>query len=427
MKRKISLAMIILAAAFATNAQLGGLANRVKNKVSSKVNQRVDNKVNQKIDESLDAVEGKPKAATKANTSETTNDEGEAMVGSSTKFDFVAGEQILYADDFAKDEMGELPVDWNTNGSGELTTLGKIPGNWLKLHKSFMYLSRNKATFGENYTVEFDLVLQLKNNGWSYPEFMFGVFTTKGEPNTDNSFLKHYTKYAAVIAELHPGEFKSSRITLKSLLEGRSYFNSNAKNYDGLENYYGKPVHVSVQVQKERMRIWMNQEKVFDAPKAIPAGVDMNQLFFEVGHTNYPENQYGVYVSNIKVATGKPDTRHKLVEEGKFSTTGILFDVNAASIQPSSNGVLKELADVLTKYPEVKIKIVGHTDSDGKDADNLELSKKRAAAVKEALTKDFGIEPGRMETDGKGEVEAVADNKTKEGKAQNRRVEFIKL
>jgi outer membrane protein OmpA-like peptidoglycan-associated protein len=88
---------------------------------------------------------------------------------------------------------------------------------------------------------------------------------------------------------------------------------------------------------------------------------------------------------------------------------------------------LKELADVLTKYADIKIKIVGHTDSDGTDAANLELSKKRAAAVKEALAKDFSIDAARMETDGKGESESVGDNKTKEGKAQNRRVEFIKL
>ncbi len=145
-----------------------------------------------------------------------------------------------------------------------------------------------------------------------------------------------------------------------------------------------------------------------------------------MSHTNYPEDQYGIYVGNIKVATGKPDTRHKLVEEGKFSTTGILFDVNAATIKPESDGVIKELADVLTKYPDIKIKLIGHTDSDGGDAANLELSKKRAAAVKESLAKDFSIDPSRMETDGKGESESVADNKTKEGKAQNRRVEFIK-
>ncbi len=426
MKKQILMAFVMLAS-IAANAQLGGFVNKVKNKVSSKVNQRVDNKVDKTIDESLDAAEGKSKATGAAESVETKTVGGEEMVGSAAKFDFVPGEQIIYADDFATDEMGELPVNWNTNGSGELTTLGKVPGNWLKLHKSFMYLSRNKGAFGENYTVEFDVVLQLKNNGWSYPEFLFGVFATKDEPNTDNSFLKHYTKYAAVVAELHPGEFKSSRITLRSLLEGRSYFNSNAKNYDALEKYYGRPVHVSVQVQKERMRIWMNQEKVFDAPKALPADVKMNQLFFQVGHTNYPEDQYGIYVSNIKVATGKPDTRHKLVEEGKFSTTGILFDVNAATIKPESNGVLKELADVLTKVPDIKIRIVGHTDSDGKDTDNLELSKKRAAAVKDALAKDFAIDASRMVTDGKGEAEGVADNKTKEGKAQNRRVEFIKL
>ncbi|HTF27580.1 MAG TPA: OmpA family protein, partial [Flavitalea sp.] len=112
--------------------------------------------------------------------------------------------------------------------------------------------------------------------------------------------------------------------------------------------------------------------------------------------------------------------------EGKFSTTGIMFDVNADSIRPESNCVLKELSGILQKNPDIKIKIVGHTDSDGKDAENLELSKKRAAAVKEILIRDFGIDASRMETDGKGETEPVQDNKSKEGKAQNRRVDFIK-
>ena len=61
------------------------------------------------------------------------------------------------------------------------------------------------------------------------------------------------------------------------------------------------------------------------------------------------------------------------------------------------------------------------------DADNMELSKKRAAAVKQALSTDYGIEASRMETDGKGESQPVADNKSEDGKSQNRRVEFIKL
>jgi outer membrane protein OmpA-like peptidoglycan-associated protein len=70
---------------------------------------------------------------------------------------------------------------------------------------------------------------------------------------------------------------------------------------------------------------------------------------------------------------------------------------------------------------------VGHTDSDGDDAKNLDLSKRRAANVKNSLAKDFAIDASRIQTDGKGETEGVAPNTTSEGKAKNRRVEFIKL
>ncbi|MGN6417888.1 MAG: OmpA family protein, partial [Pseudobacter sp.] len=139
------------------------------------------------------------------------------------------------------------------------------------------------------------------------------------------------------------------------------------------------------------------------------------------------ESNFGIYISNIKVATGLPDSRHKLLEEGKFSTTGILFDLNSATIRPESNSVLKEIAIVMNENEGVKIKIVGHTSSDGDDAANLELSKKRAAAIKDALVKDHKIDESRIQTEGKGETQPVGDNKTKEGQAQNRRVEFIKL
>ena len=64
---------------------------------------------------------------------------------------------------------------------------------------------------------------------------------------------------------------------------------------------------------------------------------------------------------------------------------------------------LKKLQQVLKDNPTVKIKIVGHTDSDGDDKSNLDLSKRRAASVKNALVKDFGIDAARIETDGKGE------------------------
>jgi outer membrane protein OmpA-like peptidoglycan-associated protein len=75
----------------------------------------------------------------------------------------------------------------------------------------------------------------------------------------------------------------------------------------------------------------------------------------------------------------------------------------------------------------VKVNIVGHTDADGKSADNLNLSKRRAESVKANLVKNFGIDASRLETDGKGASQPVDNNITPEGKANNRRVEFIKL
>ena len=171
--------------------------------------------------------------------------------------------------------------------------------------------------------------------------------------------------------------------------------------------------------------MYVNQEKVFDLPHAFPPAKNYNTAMYELWSD--ADDQSKFMIGNIKVAVGDPDTRNKLVTDGKFSTTGILFDVNSANIKPESYGTLKEIANVLHDNANVKVKIIGHTDSDGDAALNLALSKKRAEAVEASLTDDFGIDGSRMETDGKGASEPVASNTTSAGKAQNRRVEFIKM
>jgi outer membrane protein OmpA-like peptidoglycan-associated protein len=100
--------------------------------------------------------------------------------------------------------------------------------------------------------------------------------------------------------------------------------------------------------------------------------------------------------------------------------------VNSDRLKGESYGSLKEIANVLTEAADVRVVIVGHTDSDGDEASNLDLSRRRAASVKTALATQFGIAEGRMDTDGKGEGEPVDKNDTPAGKANNRRVEFIK-
>ncbi len=409
------------------HAQLGGFINKVKNKVNDKVTQRADNKVDKAIDKGLDEIEGKKTATPAADAAVVANSNDGSSLKSFTKYDFIAGEKILYAEDFGTEAAGELPLNWNTNGSGEVVKLDAFAGNWLRVHAPFLYLAANTAVYPENYTAEFDLILQLKNNGWMYPTFSLGFLSSNNEPATSNSILAKYDTYEAVKATLYPEQNNSSRVLLESFTDAKNYFKSDAKNYAELQNFYGKPVHIAIQVQKERFRMWVNATKIFDVPKAVAGTYKMNQLFFKVGQTNYNDEQYAIYISNIKTATGLPDTRHKLIEEGNFSTTGILFDVNAAVIKPESFGIIKEIAAALKENPSVKIRITGHTSSDGDDKANMELSQKRAAAVKDALVNEFGVDAAVIETAGKGETAPVADNKTKEGKAANRRVEFTKL
>ena len=154
-------------------------------------------------------------------------------------------------------------------------------------------------------------------------------------------------------------------------------------------------------------------------------GLQLHSLYFRNDAASNEEDAY--YLKNIRLAVGAPDTRNKLITEGKFVTHGILFDINSDQIKPESYGAFKDIAAVLSENAMVKVKIVGHTDSDGDDASNLELSKKRAAAVKAFLSKEFHVDASRLSTDGKGETQPIEKNTSPEGKANNRRVEFIKV
>jgi outer membrane protein OmpA-like peptidoglycan-associated protein len=155
----------------------------------------------------------------------------------------------------------------------------------------------------------------------------------------------------------------------------------------------------------------------------MTAGAPYNAVVFymrEVG----PDQQY--YIGNLRLAIGAPDARNKLLKEGRWVTHGILFDVNSDRIRGESYGTLKEVASVLNENADLKLKVIGHTDSDGDDAANLALSKSRAESVKKALISEFGIAESRLQTDGMGESKPIDKNDSAVGKANNRRVEFIK-
>lgn len=100
--------------------------------------------------------------------------------------------------------------------------------------------------------------------------------------------------------------------------------------------------------------------------------------------------------------------------------------VLAASTTDSAK-ILEEIGKLVSQNATLKLRIEGHTDNVGKSAANVDLSKKRAGAVKEGLVKTAKIDASRLTTDGFGDGKPVGDNKTEDGRAKNRRVELVKL
>jgi outer membrane protein OmpA-like peptidoglycan-associated protein len=153
-----------------------------------------------------------------------------------------------------------------------------------------------------------------------------------------------------------------------------------------------------------------------------------------------PKHEYaaeGKYTAVVTVHDGKGATSEARVPitigssfvpaaEGPLVLEGVNFKSGTAVLLPASDQILDNVAKALIAHPEVKVEISGHTDADGKDSYNMKLSQQRANAVKNYLVKK-GVPAARLVAKGYGELHPIADNKTPEGKAKNRRVELKRI
>lgn len=420
MKTKFS----ILVSLFLLSSSVAFSQFNIGRKIENAARNRVNNKIDQSINKGLNSIEesitkkktnkaDSIKAAEAEKSISSKNDAGSsgASLTAYSRYDFVPGDKILLFEDFSQDAVGDFPALWTTDVAGEVNTLNIAPGNWLNLNSTEgTYWFMKDIDFPKNFILEMDIVPKKEAPRIAADVVIFG----------ENS-------HSEMDKAGDPGSCGLHVTIEKNIWETKGYKKgSNEKLTGSSTNNLVIPEkvnHVIVWVQNRRVRIYHLGGKVLDVPTNIFEGSKFTRLCFKL----YRGASCGSYISNIKITTAAPDTRSKLLTEGKLVTYGIYFDVNKAVVKPESYGTLKGIADVLNENPTVRVKIVGHTDSDGADAANLDLSKRRAISVKNELVKNFGIEASRIESDGMGEKQPVSPNDTPVSKATNRRVEFIKL
>lgn len=442
MKRLLVLILISIALQHQLQAQLIDPKKTIKRKAEDRLNRKTDDAIDRGLDKLEEGIgnlfkrneKNTNQSPTPSNSSSSTsihqnnsnsqvnntnqtenysNNQPSNSYQSNSNFDFEPGNKVLYFDNFERLQIGDFPAEFNTNASGEIVTVDGKPGKWLKMTKNGAFIPESIHDLPENFTLEFEVGI-LGNPSNNYTGLALNFTTDKNHLFRDNFFGK-----GSSVLYLHPG---GDQISFEIFQSNQA---NSIKNEIPMPQWTVKTnrfAKISIWRQKGRLRVYVNNDKLVDAPRFFseskPYQFAFSRRFF---------NPCDLLITNIRFAIAGEDNRNKLITEGRFVTTGIQFDVNSDAIKPESGVVLKEMATTLQENPTVNIKIIGHTDSDGDANANLVLSQKRAVAVKNALINFYGISASRIQTEGKGESEPVKANTSEDGKAQNRRVEFIKL
>ncbi len=313
-----------------------------------------------------------------------------ASAQSGEEQDFVPGEKVVFYDDYSDVAKGAAPPHWKVRGAS--VRLGPDT----RLHtKEYTQLFANLKALPKNFTVESEI---FKSEDGGYVNWRFE------DPTHIQGWIAGF--------QLDPGEVL---VSLNLFYGGFEPLGSSRIKVE-----YGKPIKLAIWYQDARIRLYVNNEKA----------IDVNQVEhkpFSVAYVNLQPSDTGVIqFGATRIAESAPDISQVLVSTGKFVSHGIQFDVNSDQLRPESINVIKQVATALEKQAAMKVRIEGHTDSTGDAARNLDLSKRRAESVKNALAK-LGISAERLTTEGFGQNKPISSNDTPQGRAENRRVEFVKI
>ena len=406
---------ILIAVPQDSNAQIfKKLKEKAKKKIEREAEKRAESRMNKKIDKTFDdaedTIDGKKKKSEKESDKKTNATKKAAKQENTTtikktnvvwsKFDFVPGDTVIFEDGpSADEENGEFPSRWDLyKGSAEI---GEVDGEPV-----IIFLNGGGS-----------IVPYLKNSKEDYlPE----VFTIEMDVWFDGDD-SHNHRYWIKMKDDKNQWNKTKNDRLVSYPNGLEFLNTD-KRYPGREgvnwnvNKVGVWRHISIAYTKGKFKAYMDDTRLINVPH-----LEMNPW----GITLIAENDK-MYIKNIRIAKGGVKYYDRVLSEGKIIVNGIKFDTNRATLKAESMGPINKIYQLMQKQPNLNFSVEGHTDSDGGDELNMILSKARGKTVMDKLMA-MGISANRLKSNGFGESKPLDNNSTPEGKANNRRVEFVKF
>ena len=387
----VSIVAVVAVLAAAAHAGLGDKLKKKAEQTAKSAEAKVDEATGTKP-----AGDAKSTGTGAASSEDGTGDAGTAStdngtIGSvSTKFDFVPGDKVLFADDFTQDDLGEFPARWKlTQGTFEVA---EMKGErWLRCtSEDGRIRMKLPAAPPERWTLEFDFYV---------PEATSMALNVFGVNDKDGYTFEMNFPHGEKNLVFRSGEVYSAT-PIAGTASGRH--------------------HVMLLARGPALKIYVDRERVSNAPDVTSAAGLPREFEWRLWAKSGP------MITNVRFAEG-PAPAADLLAGGKLVTHGIRFATGSDVVQPESAPILRQVAAWMTANPNAKLSVTGHTDNVGAAPANLDLSKRRAASVAKVLGADFSIAADRLTPDGKGDTVPMAPNTSSEGRAMNRRVEFAKL
>ena len=326
------------------------------------------------------------------------------------KSDFVPGDEIIFEDLLVGEKLGEFPSMWDLKeGNAEVANVGGENAIHMSMETLIMPYMKEKDYLPEEFTIEFDLYVPCRKESGGKDNCQINNRYNIDLVNAAGKVVFQMSWYNS---SNHWG--RNSRLNW-DWQNGGSGSNGEAEYMFKLSDFN----HIAISFNKRALKFYINGTRICNIPRCdAPTRF---QIYSYAG-----EAQDERFIKNIRIAKGAVPLYDRMMSDGKFITYGITFDVGKATIKPESMGEINRIVTLMNENPDLKFSVEGHTDSTGNPASNQTLSEQRSQAIVAKLV-ELGIAQDRLTAVGKGQNSPIADNNTDEGRAKNRRVEFVKM